>query len=88
MLGVMPEMSSLMGRTGGRLYKIAISLAGLAILFYVLIDFRLWSMDWTEYLLRRGRLEEIIFVSAVVFIVSTIVIKLFQWHIRMQAGRR
>lgn len=88
MLGVMLEMSSLVGRTGGRLFKITISLAGLAILLYVLIDFRLWSMDWTEYLLKRGRLEEIIFVSAVVFLVSTIFIKLFQWHIRIQGSGR
>jgi len=88
MLRVMLEMSSLVRRTGGRLYKIAISLAGLAILLYILIDFRLWSMDWTDYLLKRGRLEEIIFVSVIVFLVSTIFIKLFQWHIRLQAGRR
>jgi uncharacterized membrane protein YobD (UPF0266 family) len=84
----MLEMSSLVGRTSGRIYKIAISLAGLAILVYILIDFRVWSMDWTEYLLKRGRWEEIIFVSIVVFLISTIVIKLFQWHLRMQAGGR
>ena len=84
----MHEMGGLVGSTGGRFYKIVISLVGLAVLFYILIDFRLWSMDWTDYLLKRGRLEEIIFVSAVVFIVSTILIKLFQWHIRLQGGRR
>lgn len=81
-------MSTFAGRTGGRFFKIVVSLAGLAVLVYILIDFRIWSMDWTDYLLKRGRIEEIIFVSIVVFLVSTVLIKLFQWHIRLQGGRR
>jgi len=79
---------SFVGRLGNNFFKIAVSLVGLLILFYILIEFRLWSMEWTDYFLKRGSFEEIIFVSALVFIVSTVVLKLYQWHIRMQAGGR
>lgn len=80
-------MSSFTSRTGSNLYKISITLAGLAFLIYILVEFRLWSMDWTGYFLKRGKWAEIIFVSIVVFLVSTVTIKLFQWHLRIQGGR-
>ena len=68
-------------------FKIAVSLAGLAIVFYVLIEFRLWSMGWTDYFIKRGGWEEIIFVSLIVAGITTVVLKLFGWHLRLQGGK-
>ena len=70
----------------GNFFKILITLGGLALVFYILIEFRIWSMDWTEYFLRRGAWEEIIFVSLVVAAISLVVLKLFGWHLRKQGG--
>ncbi len=69
-------------------WKIVLFLAALAIVFYVLIEFRLWSMEWTEYFLKVGKWEEIVFISLVIAAVSIVVLKLFQWHVRLQSRRR
>ena len=81
-------MGTFAGRASSNFFKMTVTLAGLAVLFYILIEFRLWSMEWTDYFLKRGNWEEIIFVSLIVFLISTVAIKLFQWHIRMQARGR
>ena len=75
---------SFVSRTSGNFFKILVTLVGLAVVFYILIEFRLWSMDWTEYLLKRARFEEIIFVSLIVAGISTVVLWLFKWHLRLQ----
>ena len=75
---------SFVSRTSGNFFKILVTLTGLAVVFYILIEFRLWSMDWTDYLLKRARFEEIIFVSLIVAGISMIVLWLFKWHLRMQ----
>ncbi len=77
-------MSSFVSRTTGNLVKILITLGGLILIFYVLIEFRLWSGDWTGYFLKRGAFEEIIFVSLIVAGISTVVLWLFKWHLRIQ----
>lgn len=77
-------MSSFVSRTTGNLVKILITLGGLILVFYVLIEFRLWSGDWTGYFLKRGAFEEIIFVSLIVAGISTVVLWLFKWHLRLQ----
>jgi len=69
-------------------YRILVSLLGLVVLFYILISFRIWSMDWTDYFIKVGRWEEIIFVSLIVAGISMVLIKLYQWHIRLQTGGR
>ncbi len=69
-------------------YKMVVSLLGLLFVLYVLVEFRIWSMEWTEYFLKRAGWLEIIFISLVVAGISTVILKLFQWHIRMQAGGR
>ena len=78
-------MGSFVSKTSGNFFKILITLAGLALVFYILIEFRLWSMNWTDYLLKRARFEEIIFVSLIVAGISTVVLGLFKWHLRLQA---
>ena len=78
-------MSSFVSRTSGNLIKILITLGGLILVFYVLIEFKLWSMEWTGYLLKRARFEEWIFISLIVAGISTVVLWLFKWHLRIQA---
>jgi len=75
-------------RTSGNFYKILVTLAGLLLVFYILIEFRLWSMEWTEYFLKRGSWGEIIFISLIIAGISMVVLWLFKWHIRLQAGGR
>jgi len=82
------DKMAFVSRIGKNFYKILLSLTGLAIVFYVLIEFRLWSMDWTEYFIKVGKWEEFIFVSLIVALVSLVVLKLYHWHIRAQAGGR
>ena len=77
-------MSSFVSRTTGNLVKILITLGGLILVFYILIEFRLWSMDWTDYFLKRGAFEEIIFISLIVAGISMVVLWLFKWHMRLQ----
>ena len=77
-------MGSFVSRTSGNLIKILMTLGGLILVFYVLIEFRLWSGDWTGYFLKRGAFEEIIFVSLIVAGISTVVLWLFKWHLRLQ----
>ena len=77
-------MSSFVSKTFGNLIKILITLSGLILVFYVLIEFRLWSGNWTGYFLRRGAFEEIIFVSLIVAGISTVVLWLFKWHLKIQ----
>ena len=77
-------MSSFVSRTTGNLVKILITLGGLILVFYVLIEFRLWSADWTGYFLKRGGYEEIIFVSLIIAGISTVVLWLFKWHLKLQ----
>ncbi len=78
-------MSNFVSRTTGNLVKILITLGGLILVFYVLIEFRLWSGNWTGYFLKRGAFEEIIFVSLIVAGISIVVLWLFKWHLRLQA---
>lgn len=66
------------------LYKILLIILGLVIVFYVLIAFRLWSMEWTDYFLKRGQWEEIIFVSLIIAGISLVVLKLFRWYVRLE----
>lgn len=75
---------SFVSRTTGNLFKILATLGGLAIVFYILIEFRIWSMDWTDYFLKRGSFEEIIFVSLVVMGISIVILWLFKWYLRAQ----
>lgn len=79
---------SFLGHAGNNFFKIAVSLIGLIVVFYILIEFRLWSADWTGYFLKRGGFEEIIFVSLIVAGVSIVVLKLYSWHLRIQTGGR
>lgn len=79
---------SFFSRTTNNFFKIAISLIGLGLVFYVLIEFRIWSGDWTNYFIKVGRLEEIIFISLIVSAISIIVLKLYSWHLKMQTGGR
>ncbi len=76
---------SFVSKTSGNFFKILITIAGLALVFYVLIEFRLWSAGWTDYFLKRGGFEKIIFVSLIVAGISTVVLWLFKWHLRLQA---
>jgi hypothetical protein len=75
---------SFVSRTAGNFFKLLVTLGALALVFYVLIEFRIWSGDWTGYFLKRGRFEEIIFVSLVVAGISTVLLWLFKWHLRAQ----
>ena len=68
-------------------FKIVMSLIGLGVVFYVLIEFRLWSGEWTNYFIKVGRWEEIIFISLIVSAISIVVLKLYSWHLRKQGGR-
>ena len=75
---------SFASRTTGNLFRILVTLGAFAIVIYILIEFRVWSGDWTGYFLKRGRLEEIIFVTLVCMAVTTVVIWLLKWHLRAQ----
>ncbi len=81
-------MGRFLAHVVGNFFKIAVTLIGLAIVFYVLIEFRLWSMDWTAYFLKTGSWEQLIFISLIIAGISLVVLKLFGWHLRMQAGGR
>ena len=65
-------------------FRILLTLGALALVFYILIEFRIWSSDWTDYFLKRGSFEEIIFVSVVVAGISMVILWLFKWHLRAQ----
>ena len=71
-------------RLGGNFYKTLMVILGFLIAFYVVIEFRLWGMEWTEYFLRLGSLEEVIFVSLVVAGVGIVVIALLKWFLRLE----
>jgi hypothetical protein len=77
-------MGRFVKKTTGNLFKMLLTLGGLALVFYILIEFRLWSTDWTDYFMKHGRFEEIIFVSLIVAGISMVVLKLFSWHLRAQ----
>jgi hypothetical protein len=71
-------------RVGGNFYKTAMVIIGFLIAFYIVVDFRLWGMEWTEYFLRLGSLEEVIFVSLVVAGVGIVVLALLKWFLRLE----
>lgn len=76
------------GNVAGNFFKILTTLGAIAVGFYVIMEFRLWSMDWTEYFIKVGRWEEIVFVTLVVMAISMVVLWLLKWHVRAQAGGR
>jgi len=65
-------------------FKMLITLGAIVLGLYVIMAFRFWDNDWTDYFFRTGRWEEIIFVSLVGTAVSTIVMWLLKWHVRAQ----
>ena len=71
-------------RFGGNFYKTAMVIIGFTIGFYVIIEFRLWSMEWTEYFLKFGSLEEVVFVSLVVMAIGIVVPALLKWFLRLE----
>lgn len=71
-------------RTTGNLFRILLTLGALALVFYIIIEFRIWSMDWTDYFLKRGRFEEIIFVILVAMAITMVIVWLLKWHLRAQ----
>jgi len=72
----------------GNLYTTLIFLAGLAVVVYILVAFRIWSMSWTDYFIRTWKIEELIFVFLIVSAVTIVLTSLFNWFIRKQVGRR
>ena len=78
---------SFASRTTGSFFRILMSLLGLTLVFYVLIEFRLWSTEWTNYFVKVGKWEEIIFISLIIAAITTVVLKLYGWHLRKQGGR-
>jgi hypothetical protein len=75
-------------KTGANFYKITVTLLAILFVIYILVEIRLWSMDWTEHFLKRAGWLEIIFVSLVVAGASMVLLKLLQLHLRMQTGGR
>lgn len=71
-------------RIGRNFYKTAMVIIGFAIAFYIVIEFRIWGMEWTEHFLRLGSLEEVIFVSLVGMAVGMVVLALLKWFLRLE----
>ena len=71
-------------RFGKNFYKTAIIIFGFLLAFYIIIEFRLWGMEWTEHFLRFGSLEEVIFISLVVMAIGIIVPALLKWFVRLE----
>jgi len=78
-------MGGFLRHSARNFYKIGLTLIALGIVFYVLIEFRLWSMEWTEYFTKVGKLEEIIFISLIVAGASLIVLKAFHVFLSLQS---
>jgi len=68
----------------GNFYKTIMVIIGFFIAFYFVIEFRLWGMDWTEYFLRLGRIEEVVFVSLIVAGVGIVIVGLLKWFLRLE----
>ncbi len=49
-----------------------------------LSNFRIWQLEWQEYLLRAEKWPEIIFIFAVVTALTLILTKLLQWEYRVE----
>ncbi len=82
-----PKAGSVARKTGINLYKTVMIIIGFALAIYVITEFRLWSMAWTDVFIRLWRLEEIIFVSLVVVGVTIVITWLLKWFIRLEVGK-
>jgi len=77
-------MNSFLKHVTSNFYKIAIILISIAIIIYVMVAFRIWNNDWTDYLLKRGRWEEAVFVGIILMGMGMVLTKLYQWFVRLE----
>ena len=70
------------------LERIIIFLVTLGVVVYILIALKIWGDDLTKYFLRTGKWQELVFVTALAYIITTILEKLLQWEFRIQARGR
>jgi uncharacterized membrane protein len=64
-------------------YKFLILFIAFVIVTYVLTWFRIWSADFTLFFFRTGKWEGIIIVSLIVAAVSMLLIKMWQFQVRL-----
>ncbi len=64
------------------LWKICIFLLAIAIVVYVIIEFRIWSDSFTGYFFRIGDWEMLVFVLLIATAVSMVLSKLLRWEAR------
>lgn len=79
---------SFVGNIGRNFFTVLVTVGVIAFGLYVIMSFKEWGGDWTGYFLRRGKWEEIIFVSLIAMAVTMVVMQLIKWHIRAQGRRR
>ncbi len=65
-------------------YKIAMILISIAIIIYIMVAFRIWNNEWIDYLMKRGRWEEAVFVGIILMGLGMVLTKLYQWFVRME----
>ncbi len=76
------------GRVIELLWKLFLFLLGLTIVSYVLIEFRIWSSDFTLYFIRIGNWEMILFITVIVTGVTIVLTKMLQWETKTIAKPR
>jgi uncharacterized membrane protein YdbT with pleckstrin-like domain len=72
------------GKIIANTWKIIIFLIAFAIVLYVSLRMRFWSGDFTTYFLRTENWGMLLLITLIVYIVSTILIKLLQWQFRLE----
>lgn len=55
------------------------------VVVFVLSTFRIWQLDWQDYLIKAGKWPELIFILAIVSAITLILVKLLQWEYRIEA---
>lgn len=64
------------------LWKICVFLLAVAIVVYVIIEFRIWSDEFSGYFFRIGDLGMLVFVLLIVTAVTMVLSKLLRWEAR------
>jgi len=65
------------------LFRIFLFLISTAVVVIFLVQMKLWSANFTRYLLRTDRWLELVFIMGVGFALSMIVERLLKWQGRM-----
>ena len=72
-------------KIAGSFWRTYLFIAIFLIVIYLLVTFREWQTDFSDWFLKTGNWSMLVFITLFGFLVWNIFVKLLQWEFRIQS---